>query len=188
MGPSAVKGPIPPWHQFRDFLDPLDHAALLDWTLSNRGRFKPSGVIGGVDVRRRFSGVLSDLGPLHKVIEERVRTALPQIFSHTGGRPFDVEHVELELAAHGEGAFFVRHVDIPVGRDRKPLGGDTSGTQDRLVSAVYYYHRDPKGFSGGALRLHRFAGCGDPGEFVDVEPEQNSLVVFPSGWSTKCCG
>ena len=180
MAPSARNRPMPPWHQYGDFLDVQEHAALLDWTMANRQRFQASKIIGGVDPRRRISAVLRDFGPLRPVIEERVRVMLPDIFRRTGSRPFEVNHIELEIAAHGDGAFFVRHVDIPVGPERKPLGGDASGTQDRLVSAVYYYHTEPKKFSGGALRLYRFGAGDDAADSVDVEPNQNSLVVFPS--------
>ena len=55
-----------------------------------------------------------------------------------------------------------------------------SGTQDRLLSGVYYFHREPKAFSGGALRFHRFGGGETQDDWIDVEPEQDSLVVFPT--------
>lgn len=90
------------------------------------------------------------------------------------------EYVELELVADGDGAHFVRHSDIPTGPGRRPLGGDAKGQQDRLLSGVYYFHREPKAFSGGALRLHRFGGVDVPEDWVDVEPEQNSFVAFPT--------
>jgi Rps23 Pro-64 3,4-dihydroxylase Tpa1-like proline 4-hydroxylase len=51
---------------------------------------------------------------------------------------------------------------------------DARKSSDRLLSAVYYFHAEPKAFSGRELRLHSFAG---DGSFVDVPPEQNSLVV-----------
>lgn len=169
-----------PWHQFGNVLPPAERSALLDWTLANRTRFKPAGLAGvGVDPTRRVAGKLKDLGPLYPVIDARLRSMLPAIFAATHTRPFAVEHVELEIAAHGDGAFFARHSDIPLGPGRHPLGGDDGGAQDRLVSAVYYFHREPKGFSGGALRLHRFGGS-EEGGHVDVEPLQNSLLVFPS--------
>jgi Rps23 Pro-64 3,4-dihydroxylase Tpa1-like proline 4-hydroxylase len=176
------QGPMPPWHQFRDLLGADERRMLLDWTLSQRARFKPAGLAGaGLDPERRVSDKLKDLGPAAAPFEARLQSLLPEIFARTGTRPFEVEHVELELAAHGDGAFFARHSDMPVGPGRRPLGGDEVSGQDRLVSAVYYFHREPKRFSGGALRLFRFGASGDePADHADVEPEQNSLVVFPS--------
>ena len=56
--------------------------------------------------------------------------------------------------------------------------------EDRVISAVYYFYREPKGFSGGALRLYRFgADAQDPAAdagSIAFEPRQNSLVCFPS--------
>ena len=53
-----------------------------------------------------------------------------------------------------------------------------------MISAVYYFHREPKAFSGGALRLYRFGvDPHDPASEADsvaFEPRQNSLVCFPS--------
>jgi Rps23 Pro-64 3,4-dihydroxylase Tpa1-like proline 4-hydroxylase len=177
---APVLGPMPRWHQFENVLPPEEHRALLDWTLQNRERFKTARVIAGIDPSLRIAETLRDLGPLRPLLEARLRAMLPEIFRNSGVRPFEVEYIELEIAAHGDGAFFTRHTDIPFGPDRKPLGGDSSGRQDRLLSGVYYYHREPKAFSGGALRLYRFGGGEGPDDRVDVEPKQNSLLVFPS--------
>lgn len=178
---AGAKLPLPPHHQYRDLLTSDEHAALLDWTLANRDRFTVSSLAGGVvDPAQRISERLRALGPMRPMLEARLRPLFPDILRRTGSRPFEPEHIELEIAAHGDGAFYTRHSDIPYGEGRRPLGGDASGTQDRLVSAVYYYHREPKGFSGGALRLFRFGGGDEEGDWVDVEPVRNSLLVFPS--------
>ena len=180
-GRAEARVPMPPWHQFGTVLAPAEHEALLAWTIGNRGRFKPAGLAElGVDRSKRVAEKLKDLGPLERVFEQRIGALLPEIFARTGTRPFEVEHLELEIAAHGDGAFFARHSDMAFGPGRRPLGGDDSGRHDRLISAVYYYHREPKAFAGGALRLHRFGGAGGADDHVDIEPAQNSLVVFPS--------
>ena len=174
------KGPLPPYHQYRNFLDERERASLFDWAIASRARFRPSTVVGGIlDPKKRVSERLCDLGPMEAVFQRRLRALLPDIFRRTGTRSFEVEVIEMELAAHGDGAHFIKHRDIPVGPGRKPLGGDGS-RQDRLLSAVYYFHDEPKSFSGGVLRLHRHGSADGPGDFVDIEPEQNSLLVFPS--------
>ena len=158
-----------------------EQAALVEWTLSNRSRFIPSQVMGDiVNLDRRVSERLPDLGPLRPVFERRLTENLPEIFRRTGTRPFEVEYFELELASHGDGAFFANHVDLRIGPGRKPHGGDVSGTQDRLLSTVYYFYVPPKRFSGGALRLYRFGDHDGSGDFVEFQPKQNSLVAFPS--------
>lgn len=54
-----------------------------------------------------------------------------------------------------------------------------------MLSAVYYFHALPKGFSGGQLRLFRFgadhtAAQSELANHVDLEPVRNSLIAFPS--------
>lgn len=176
--------PMPTFHRYADFLDPAQVAAMLEWTIAQKAVFSPSKVLDSVyDPDRRVSVRIRELGPIKPCFEKKILEFAPNFFRDTGTAPFEVEYLELEIAAHGDGAHFATHTDIPIGPDRTPLGGDSSGTQDRLLSAVYYFHREPKGFSGGQLRLHRFGSNEEPGDYVDIEPERNSLVVFPS-WTT----
>jgi Rps23 Pro-64 3,4-dihydroxylase Tpa1-like proline 4-hydroxylase len=107
---------------------------------------------------------------------------LPQLEQATRCKS-EAAAVELELAAHGDGAHFHAHLDIPNGKHRKPLGAEPG--MDRILSAVYYFHREPKAFSGGDLRLFRFGAHPADGpvaeeDRVDIAPLQNSLVAFPS--------
>ena len=44
------------------------------------------------------------------------------------------------------------------------------------MSAVYYFHVQPLGFSGGELVIHPFGLS----EASVIEPRDNRLVVFPS--------
>jgi SM-20-related protein len=180
-GAPAPRGPFPPGHQFSGFLSSPERSELIEWTLSNRSRFIPSRIMGNVlNLDRRVSERLPDLGPLRALFERRLTESLPEIFRTTGTRPFEIEYFELELAAHGDGAFFANHVDLPIGPGRKPHGSNASRTRDRVVSAVYYFHIPPKRFSGGALRLYRFGDQDGSGDFIEFQPKQNSLVVFPS--------
>lgn len=182
---SPRRGPMPPWHRYSAFLGEVEREELLGWTLDNWGRFQPSTLAGGVlDPERRVSERLRELGPLRAVFEGRIRSLLDDLFRRTGTRPFEPETYELEIVAHGDGAHFARHTDIPLGPGRRPVGGDDRGTQDRLLSGVYYFHREPKAFSGGALRLYRFGSEDDAADdWIDIEPDQNSLVVFPT-WAS----
>lgn len=187
-----MEGPLPPHTRLPDFLPPGEHRALLDWALANRHRFAPATVTAGridseerVDSDRRVAGILRDLGPLQPVLRKRLLDALPMIVAGTGSGGPAPRSLELELAAHGDGAHFAPHVDVPIGTGRKPLGGRAGFNDDRLLSAVYYFHAEPKAFTGGELRLFRFGAdpaeiTTAPGDHIDLEPLQNSLVAFPS--------
>jgi Rps23 Pro-64 3,4-dihydroxylase Tpa1-like proline 4-hydroxylase len=175
---------LAPYYQYHDFLEPAQAQALLDYTMENEVRFKGSTLAGGViDQSRRRSQRLMELGRPGEEFEARVRAKAPDFFARSGTPPFEIEYVELEIAAHGDGAHFAPHTDIPFGWGRSPLGGDKSGTQDRIISLVYYFYREPRGFEGGELWIHRFGSNSEAGDFAEIEPVKNSLVVFPS-WAT----
>lgn len=182
---------LPPHYSDPCFLGAEQHAAMLDWALTNRDRFEPSLIQGDVlDPARRASLSLRDLGPLADLLRTRLRDHLPLLVAGTGTRPFELDSIELELVAYGEGAHFEPHRDIPIG-DVRAAGTHKPRKADRMLSAVYYFFREPKGFTGGELRLHRFGSNGAPGDYLDVSPAQNSLVAFPS-WVTHevlrvCC-
>src|SRR5688500_2300528 len=99
--------PLPPCHQYQGFLDPAEHEALLEWTIANREGFEPARLTGHViDPQRRIAERLRDLGPHRAVFERRLKENLSDIFRRTCTRPFVIEYFELEVAAHGDGAFF----------------------------------------------------------------------------------
>jgi SM-20-related protein len=148
---------------------------LLGYAKSNEHLFEWSTVAYGptrrVNTTRRISRVLYDFGDLKQQLTEKLQDFLPEIFKKLGDKPFD-PIFELELVAHGDGAFFARHKDTLTGRDR--------GNSDRIISVVYYFHTLPKAFSGGALRLHSLVATGEGDTFVDIAPDYNTLVFFPS--------
>ena len=167
-----MNAPILPHLRILDFLDAETHAALLAWTLKSEPRFVPAQLAGGmVNPEVRRAQVLRDLGPLAAVLDTRMREEAPHWAAALRSTPFTTTEVELELAAHNDGAHFTLHSDT-YSRAEVARG-------DRMLSAVYYFHRQPRAFEGGALRLHRLgAAPGDPG--CDIAPDDNSLVVFPA--------
>ncbi|MEO8373908.1 MAG: 2OG-Fe(II) oxygenase [Sphingomonas bacterium] len=169
---NAPRGLMPPWLVRRDLLSPEECRDLLGWALGNEARFRPAALDKGlVDPAIRRSLSLRDLGPFSGLFEGKVRAMVPELIEQLRVTPFVVHEVELELVAHNDGAYFALHGDL--------YTGEGSARGDRMLSAVYYFHRAPKGFSGGCLRLHRIGAVpGDVGE--DIAPDQNSLAVFPS--------
>ena len=162
-----------PYRVTQDFLSADAHRGLLDWALANEARFRAAPLAGGiVDPQIRSARVMRDLGSTEPLLRAKIAALVPRWIAELRVTPFDVTEIELELAAHNEGAHFALHTDTY----RTAL----KARGDRMLSAVYYFHAEPKMFSGGLLRLHRIgARPGDPGG-ADIAPEQNSLVVFPS--------
>lgn len=182
-----MKGPLPPYEQIFGFMSDRDAQAMLDWVMGNKHRFQTATVAsnagkGGsrVDEATRVAMVLRDLGPMEALLKQRLMRILPDLLQQLragGPRP---NSLELELAAHGDGAHFKTHIDTFYGQGRVSKDGSV---QDRLLSAVFYFHNAPKGFEGGELCLFRMgtdALNAGPDDVAVIEPLHNSLAVFPS--------
>jgi Rps23 Pro-64 3,4-dihydroxylase Tpa1-like proline 4-hydroxylase len=174
--------PLPPYAQLTDFLPAEELSSLLEWVLAHQDRFAPATIMSGdqavVNAEWRVGLTCRDLGPLEPQLRKRMLDALPVVMAKTGAAGPEPSTLELELAAHGDGAHYRPHTDLPIGARRKQR---TIG-DDRVLSSVLYFHAEPKGFSGGALRLFRLGAeeTGDESEYVEIPPLQNSLVVFHS--------
>jgi len=63
-------------------------------------------------------------------------------------------------------------------------GQTVDNSTRRMLTAIYYFYRDPKLFTGGDLRLYDLrakpSSNSSPDAFVTIAPEQNTLLVFPS--------
>jgi SM-20-related protein len=187
---AEATGPLPPFARILDFLPEDEVQGLFDWAISIRDRFKPATVSKGrperefrVDPERRIGLTTGKLGPFKDLLGERLLAALLQLMTGTGTNGPPPTSLELELAAHPDGAYFRPHIDIPVGMGRQPLGANPG--EDRVLSAVFYFHADPPAFSGGQLRLFPFGPTPtvdgpQPANRIDLEPVRNSLVAFPS--------
>jgi Rps23 Pro-64 3,4-dihydroxylase Tpa1-like proline 4-hydroxylase len=167
---------LPPRSIYRDFLDPAMHARLLAWAIENEAQFETSLVGGEADAKhdpsRRISLCASDFGPMMAVFRQRVLDFVPRLIADLRVTPFEPCGVELDLVANNDGAFFKRHIDTFL--------RDARNASDRVLSVVYYFHAEPKAFSGGTLRLYSLGTTENGSAFADVEPEQNVLLVFPS--------
>ena len=179
---------MPPYIQWREFLADQDHRGLLERVLANVEKFRPAKVIGDdpnhrgkVDPQIRVALTNRDLGEWSTPLDGFMRAVAPRLEMDFGVR-LDETSIELELAAHGDGAHYMPHMDIAVGEGRMTAGAKPG--EDRVLSAVYYFFREPKVFTGGALRLFRtdVRSSAMPvraDDYVDIEPVQNSLIVFP---------
>jgi hypothetical protein len=178
-GSDAAKpaAPLPPYRVFENFLEDTVVKGLLDYACAHQADFAATTLRKGtgeiVDPSYRVSSYLVDFGPERETLTEKVLTLVPAMIRELRVTPFVPAKVELELVAHGDGAFYRRHIDTFT-------SGDQSKTTQRILSGVYYFHTEPKAYSGGALRLHPFGGPEPDAKFIDIEPQRNMLVVFPS--------
>lgn len=167
----------PPAHgRIANWLGPQMVQRLLHFAQAQRDSFRASGVSNHnadkkvVDLTVRQSHKIKLQGQLRDELQAGARAALPQMCRQLGSGRFEPSAFEIEMVAHGDGAFFAEHCD---------RYADTRSHR-RLISAVYYFHRLPKSFSGGVLRLYPLAGGDNSKTFVEIEPVNDTLVFFPS--------
>jgi len=112
----------------------------------------------------RRSRVEMDLGEVWPIFEARLAALLPHVRRELGIDYFPLGSIERQVTMHGDGDLFSSH------QDEYQFGTDGS----RALTFVYYFHGEPKAFTGGELRFH--AAEGDA--VTEVEPECNSIVFF----------
>jgi Rps23 Pro-64 3,4-dihydroxylase Tpa1-like proline 4-hydroxylase len=160
-----------------EFLAPQELSALRDFALARAPAFVASNVIGdnheGVeDAGYRRSHVLYDVEGFHWLIGARILHFLPRALMRLGEPGFAVRGMEVQLTASNDGEFFRAHTD----------SGD-GPVATRALTFVYFCHREPRGFSGGRLRLYArdpATGANRPDSFQAIEPRANMIVFFPS--------
>ena len=147
---------------------------LLDFVLSHEDGFVPTSVYNaskGMGVRGesrtsfRFDG---DWKTKRKAFRAVVEERIEEVVSGAGSAGFRPDQMEIELVATRDGGHFIRHIDT--------LTQVPDAPTDRIVSAVYYFHREPKAFTGGDLIMHGIGGD----EAKPIKPKHDRLVVFTS--------
>jgi len=161
-----------------EFLAPQELEELTGFTLGHEADFQTSEVIspteehGIVNYEHRRSRVLMDLGKHERVILDRIKRVLPQVLEQLGMEEFAIEDVEVEITASNDGDFFHFHSD-----------NSSRKVRSRHLTFVYFFHRDPRHFDGGELRIHDArleAGVYvSEGSYQTIVPQPNQIVFFP---------
>jgi hypothetical protein len=162
-----------------EFLAPSEFEALLRFTLEREAEFQTSevispGILGSqVDYDHRRSRVLMDLGSNRDLVVDRIHSCWPRILEKLGHEWFEATEVETQITASNEGDYFRVHSD-----NGQPENGA------REVTFVYFFHREPKKFRGGELRIYDSRGENGSSRrgpnYRVIVPQQNQIVFFPS--------
>src|SRR5437660_10434473 len=161
-----------------EFLAPQELQDLITYSLQHESEFQASEVIspaanaGVIDYEHRRSRVLMDIGKHEGVIVERIKSVLPLVLARLGMEESPIASVESQITASNDGNFFREHPDN---------GHDDVAT--RHLTFVYFFHREPKQFDGGELRIHDARLQGEhyvsTGSYQTIVPQQNQIVFFP---------
>lgn len=174
---ASVEMP-PPHVLIPDFMTEAERARILDFTLAHMEGFQASGAYSAKDPRNtalaRRSRILD--GPHNSAMADlifpKLLALMPKLWPQLRMRPTPLNKLECQITAHGDGDFFDMHID-----------NGAPSIAHRLVSYVFYFHREPKQFSGGHLRLYHTkieggaTACGSLA--ADIDPPGNSIIIFP---------
>ena len=161
-----------------EFLSPQELAELTRFTMEHQADFEASEVLsphaekGVVNYDHRRSLVLTELGSQQDVIVERIKSVLPQVLRKLSMEEFAIRTVEAQITASNDGDFFHFHSD-----------NGSDHVASRHLTFVYFFHREPRPFDGGELRIHNArleAGAYvSEGTYQTIVPQQNQIVFFP---------
>lgn len=162
-----------------EFLSPAEFEELLADTLRREAEFEISEVVApgvsgsSIDFEYRRSRVLMDMGKHYQIIVDRLKSCLPRVLSRLGCEPFPLSHIEAQITASNHGDFFHWHVD-----------NAHDEISSRQVTFVYFFHREPKPFTGGELRIYdshwENGGMRPLENYWAIVPQQNKLALFVS--------
>jgi len=171
--PSFLAGRFLPYRLLPGWLGATRAAELLAYGLDAEARFVPTKLndqgTGRFDSVVRRSSVLKDLGAFTGPLQRKALALQAELET-----AFDMAHApdnstQIEMVAHGDGAFYRPHTDTYTGDEYMPGGR-------RRMTMVYYLHRQPCRFTGGRLRMFDLGGE----QSIEIEPTHDSLLVFPS--------
>lgn len=150
---------------------------LVKYAVEHQQEFVPSTVVPHgatqqqVDAAQRRSKTLDKLGPFQQLFAERFKEVLEPVVKRLGYPAFPVGHIEMQITASGDGDYFHLH------RDR-------DATDTRELSFVYFFHAEPRQFSGGELRIFDndlVNGTSVPTDRSQlISPRPGLCVFFPS--------
>jgi len=105
-----------------------------------------------------------------RIVSDRMLEILPQVFETLAVDPFPVSQINLSIGNGLDGHTGSPHTDESGGRNK--------------VSLLYYLHKNPKIFEGGALEFFKKEEDSQLGynesAFAKIEHEDNLFIAFPS--------
>jgi Rps23 Pro-64 3,4-dihydroxylase Tpa1-like proline 4-hydroxylase len=131
----------------------------------------PGSAAPKVNQTVRRARTLDGLGKLEAAFVERLKQQLQPALDKLGHKEFPLGRIEIQVTASNDGDYFRLHQD--------------TGPEDtREVSFVYFFHREPRRFSGGELRIYPTRvvdGRLTPADHAHtLSPRQDTIVFFPS--------
>jgi SM-20-related protein len=157
--------------QMKNFLSNDEYRELMEYVIRREADFSHTITEINKHPGYRKSKAIYEFPAFSDMIIERVRACVPDVIQQLGEDAFEIDRLECQLTAHNENDYYKIHNDN--GSDK---------TASRELTYVYYFHREPKAFSGGELKLYdsRIENnyYVEAESYKIVEPINNSMVFF----------
>ncbi|MEG4816883.1 2OG-Fe(II) oxygenase [Microcoleus sp. K5-D4] len=177
---TEIPAPAPPvnddlisrYAQIDNFLTPAEKNKLLKYVLAKESEFVSTSTSTNAEDYRR-SMVLHSFPEFSELMVNRIKAILPDVLKSLNIPSFPLGEIEAQLTMHNDNNFYKLHND-----------SGSPDTASRFFTYVYYFYREPKGFSGGELQIYdskienNFYVADKT--FRTVEPRNNSIVFFLS--------
>jgi len=169
--PAAPRIVRHPAVQLDGFLSADELGWLRDTVFAAKDRFQSSWV-NDDNKDYRVSLVLDAPPTVERLIVGKIRAAMPEVIPQLKMKAFAVGRIECQVTASADGSYFRVHTD----------SGASEDVAKRELTYVYYFNREPKGFTGGELRIYDDQVRNDKlaiaESFRVVEPRNNSIIFF----------
>ena len=158
--------------QLDGFLTASEVAWLMELTFAAESRFVPARLS---DNREDYRHALMLPAPheLWQLMTGKIRAVMLDVLAQLRTPRFTVGNIDCQVTASVDGSYFKAHTDAGVNE-----------TVKRQLTYVYYFNREPKGFTGGELRIYddtiRNGKLAATDSFQVIEPRHNSIVFFQS--------
>ncbi|NEP46170.1 MAG: hydroxylase [Okeania sp. SIO2H7] len=157
-----------------NFLTPEENQYALDVALQKQKDYIESSTTTQANNYRKSYVLFAQFYPeLSEFIKGKVVATLPEILSKLNHRYFPISEIEIQLTAHNDGCFYKMHNDA---------GSEKTATRE--LTYVYYFHKEPKAFSGGELKFYDTELKGNVVNTLQnyklIEPINNRIIFFNS--------
>jgi SM-20-related protein len=158
--------------QIDNFLTAAEKNKLIKYVLAKESEFVTTSTSTNADDYRR-SMVLHSFPEFSELMVNRIKAILPDVLRKLNIPSFPLGEIETQLTMHNDNNFYKIHND-----------SGSPDTATRFFTYVYYFYREPKGFSGGELQIYDSKIENNfyvaDATFRTVEPRNNSIVFFLS--------
>jgi len=156
--------------QLDGFLSGAEVAWLMELAFGAENRFIPARVSDNRD-DYRHSFVLAAPDALRQLFVAKITAAMPEVMPQLRLGQFALGKIDCQVTASVDGSYFRAHTDA-----------GENATYKRQFTYVYYFNREPKGFTGGELRIYddtiRNGKLAATLSCQVIEPRHNSIVFF----------